>query len=187
MRRFAAEREIPVSDGETLGFLQTVVLAVKPQKVLELGTAIGVSGAVLLGALPKAQLTTIERDENFYNEAKNNFSELELSGRVTQIFGDAGTEIENLSENSFDFIFLDCAKVQYIKYLPRLKKLLKSGGVLLADDVLLFGYLTGEQVPKKRKMLVEHVKEYVEAVTHDKELYTTVINIGNGLALSVKR
>ena len=77
--------------------------------------------------------------------------------------------------------------MQYIKYLPRLKELLKKGGVLVADDVLLFGYVTGEEeVPKKRKMLVEHIKEYVQAATHDNELQTTVFDIGNGVALSVK-
>ncbi len=77
--------------------------------------------------------------------------------------------------------------MQYVKYLPTLKKLLKKGGALFADDVLLFGYVTGEEeVPKKRKMLVEHIKEYISAVTDDCELQTTVVNIGNGVALSVK-
>ena len=100
--------------------------------------------------------------------------------------GDAGEEIEKL-EGGYDFIFLDCAKVQYVKYLPRLKTLLKKGGVLAADDVLLFGYVTGEEeTPKKRRMLVEHVKEYIAAATGDEELTTTVINVGNGVALSVK-
>ena len=77
--------------------------------------------------------------------------------------------------------------MQYVKYLPHLKKLLNKGGVLAADDVLLFGYVTGEEeVPKKRKMLVEHVKEYITAVTNDCELQTTILNLGNGVALSVK-
>lgn len=188
MRTLAAEREVPVSDGETLCFLQTTALAAKPKEILELGTATGVSGAVLLLAAESAHLTTIERDENFYAEAKQNFAALNLSQNVTQIPGDAGAEIQKLEENFYDFIFLDCAKVQYVKYLPRLKKLLKKGGVLIADDVLLFGYVSGEaEVPKKRKMLVEHVKEYVEAVTHDGELCTTILNTGNGISVSVKR
>lgn len=188
MRFSAAEREIPVSDGETLEFLQTFALAKSPQNILELGTAIGVSGAVLLGAVPSARLTTVERDENFFKEAEENFKKLGFAERVHLIFGDAGEVISVLEENSFDFIFLDCAKVQYVKYLSRLKKLLKRGGALVADDVLLFGFVSGEnEIPKKRKMLVEHVKEYVDAVTHDSELSTTVINLGNGIALSVKK
>lgn len=188
LRLNAFKKEIPVSDDETLCFLQTFLFALNPQNILELGTAVGVSGAIMLQTCALAHLTTVERDENFYNSATENFNKLNLSDRVTAILGDAGDEIEKLDENQFDFIFLDCAKVQYIKYLPRLKKLLKKGGVLLADDVLLFGYITGEEeVPKKRKMLVEHIKEYLFSVTCDEALYTTVLDIGNGLALSTKK
>ncbi len=188
LRLNAFKKEIPVSDDETLCFLQTFLAALKPENVLELGTAVGLSGAVMLQTCPYAHLTTVERDENFYNSATENFNKLNLSDRVTAILGDAGDEIEKLDENQFDFIFLDCAKVQYIKYLPRLKKLLKKGGVLVADDVLLFGYVTGEaEVPKKRRMLVTHIKEYLSAVTTDKELYTSVLDIGNGVAMSVKK
>ena len=186
IRKQAFKEEIPVSDDETLNFLITLITALQPKSVLELGTAVGVSGAVILNACKTAHLTTVERDEKFYLRATENFKKLNLTDRVTAILGDAGEVIEGL-DNTYDFIFLDCAKVQYVKYLPRLKKLLKSGGVLVADDVLLFGYVTGEaEVPKKRKMLVEHVKEYIGTVTQDKELKTTILNIGNGVALSVK-
>ena len=188
LRLNAFKEEIPVSDDETLCFLQTFLSSIKPQNILELGTAVGVSGAVMLKTCTCAHLTTVERDEKFYNAAVENFKNLNLSDRVTVVLGDAGEEIEKLPESAFDFIFLDSAKVQYIKYLPRLKKLLKTGGVLVADDVLLFGYITGEEeVPKKRKMLVEHIREYIAAVTNDCELYTTVLDIGNGVAISVKK
>lgn len=106
--------------------------------------------------------------------------------RVNAINGDAG-EVLGMLDGAYDFIFMDCAKVQYIKYLPKLKKLLKRGGVLLADDILLFGWLTGEtEVPQKRKMLFKHICEYVQAVTNDPELCTSIINTGDGLAMSVK-
>lgn len=186
VRRDAFRAEIPVSDDETLNFLCTVIGALQPERILELGTAVGVSGSAMLKSCKRAHLTTVERDENFYKKAVENFEKLGLSDRVTAVSGDAGEVIERL-DGKFDFIFLDCAKVQYIKYLPRLKTLLKPCGVLVADDVLLFGYVIGEtEVPKKRKMLVEHVKEYLEAVTHDEELSTTVLDIGNGVAMSVK-
>ena len=152
IRELAFANEIPVSNGETLNFLVTVLSAVKPKNILELGTAVGVSGAVILQTCPAAKLTTVERDKGFYESAAHNFNALGLADRVTSVLGDAGEVIGNLKEE-YDFIFLDCAKVQYIKYLPRLKELLKKGGVLVADDVLLFGYVTGEEeVPKKRKM-----------------------------------
>ncbi len=186
LREAAFKLEIPVADDETLCFLSTLVTALQPKKILELGTAVGVSGATMLEICPNAHLTTIEREQDFYNSAARNFKGLGFDGRVNLILGDAGQEIEKL-DGCFDLIFMDCAKVQYIKYLPRLKRLLKPGGTLLADDVLLFGYVTGEaEVPKKRRMLVEHIREYIDAVTHDCELKTTILDVGNGIAMSVK-
>lgn len=185
LREGAFARGIPTADDETIGFLKNLILAVKPQNILELGTAIGISGAVMLESCG-AKLTTVERDENFYKEALANFKDLGLSQRVNAVFGDAGEVIKTL-EGNYDFIFLDCAKVQYVKYLPDLKRLLKKGGVLVADDVLLYGWLTGQApVPTKRKMLYMHLKEYVDAVTCDKELSTTILNVGDGISLSVK-
>ena len=187
LRVSAFKRSIPTADDETLNFLMTILSAAKPKSILELGTAIGISGAVMLKTCNGAHLTTVEKDESFHREALANFESLNLSDRVTAICGDAGEVIEKLEEK-FDFIFLDCAKVQYVKYLPRLKELLKSGGILLADDVLLYGWLTGEaEVPKKRKMLFKHIEEFLCEVTSDGELNTTILNIGDGLSLSVKK
>lgn len=187
MRESAFARSVPTADDETLCFIRTYLASAQPSNILELGTAIGISGAVMLEICPNAHLTTVERDENFYGEAVGNFSALGLSGRVTAVLGDAGETIMKLS-GGYDFILLDCAKAQYIKYLPRLKSLLVKGGALLADDVLLYGWITGEtEIPKKRRMLAQHVREYVDAVVEDGELMTTVLNIGDGIALSVKR
>ena len=107
--------------------------------------------------------------------------------RVNAILGDAGEVIEVIN-GGFDFIFLDSAKAQYKKYLPVLKGLLNKGGVLVADDVLLYGWVNGEaEVPKKRQSIVKHVTEYIEAATSDCDLITSIINIGDGIALSVKK
>lgn len=180
-------REIPVADRETLTFLTSLLSALRPKNILELGTAVGVSAAAMLSVCKNARLTTVERDKNFALEARENFKKLNISPQITLVGGDAGEIINNLTER-FDFIFLDCAKVQYVKYLPALKRLLNDGGVLLADDVLLYGYVGGEvPVPKKRKMLVEHIREYIRAVTSDEELSTVILDVGNGLAMSVKK
>lgn len=186
LRESAFEREIPTSDDETLCVLLTLVKAIKPRSILELGTATGISGIAMLKACPEAKLTTVEKNGEFYSEAIKNFKNAGVENRVNAILGDAGEEILKLERGSFDLIFLDCAKVQYIKYLPTLKGLLKEGATLIADDILLFGYITGEaEVPKKRKMLVEHIKEYIAAVQADKDFTTSILNIGNGLAVSV--
>ena len=187
LRESAFERSIPTADDETLQFLISQVLALQPKKILELGTATGISGIAMLDACPVAHLTTVEKNHAFFEEANENFKCFGVDMRVASIEGDAGEVIDMLS-GAYDFIFMDCAKVQYVKYLPKLKMLLARGGVLLADDVLLFGWVTGEsEIPQKRKMLAKHIEEYVQAVTNDEELCTAIINIGDGLALSVKR
>ena len=187
LRESAFERSIPTADDETLNFIITQLCALQPKNILELGTATGISGIAMLETCPEAHLTTVEKNTAFYEEAKANFKCSGVDMRVNAICGDAGEVIQMLS-GTYDFIFMDCAKVQYIKYLPTLKKLLARGGILLADDVLLFGWITGEaEIPQKRKMLAQHICEYVQAVTNDEELSTTIINTGDGLALSVKR
>ena len=187
LRESAFKRSIPTADDETLQFLVTFLGALQPKNILELGSAIGISGIAMLNVCPEAHLTTVEKNIQFFEEERNNFKCFGVDMRVNAINGDAGEVIDMLS-GAYDFIFMDCAKVQYIKYLPKLKKLLSRGGALLADDVLLFGWVTGEaEIPQKRKMLASHICEYVQAVTNDKELCTTIINIGDGLALSVKK
>ena len=187
LRESAFERSIPTADDETLQFLLTFLRALQPKNILELGTATGISGIAMLDICPGAHLTTIEKSEQFFEEAEKNFKCFGIDMRVNAILGDAG-EVIDMLPGTYDFILMDCAKVQYIKYLPRLKKLLAPGGVLLADDILLFGWITGEtEVPPKRKMLARHICEYVQAVTNDEELSTTILDVGDGLALSVKR
>lgn len=186
IRKSAFARNIPVSSEETLAFLCTCAEMAKPNKILEIGTAVGASGICLLQHT-NATLTTIEINADFAAEAKTNFKAAGLSDRVNVLCGDAAEILPEL-ECGYDFIFLDGAKVQYIKYLPQLKRLLNSGGVLFADDVLLYGWVNGEsEVPKKRKMLVEHIREYLQAVQTDNEFFTTVVDVGDGVALSVKR
>lgn len=186
LRADAQEREVPTASGETLNFILTLARAKNAKNILEVGCAEGITSLALLEELECANLTAIERDENFFNRAKENLKE--YAERCDLRLGDAAEVIAALQGESFDFIFLDCAKVQYIKLLPELKRILKRGGVLLADDVLLYGWVNGEvPVPKKRKMLVEHIREYLTAVTEDSELSTSILDVGDGLAISVKR
>lgn len=186
LRKYAHEREVPTASDETLNFLLTLALAKNANSILEVGCAEGITSLALLDACGSARLTAIERDEKFYYSAKDNLNA--YAGRCTLLSGDAADICLTLPDESFDFIFLDCAKVQYIKLLPELKRILKKNGVLLADDVLMYGWVNGEvETPKKRRMLVEHIREYITAVTEDCRLQTAILDIGNGLAMSVKR
>ena len=187
IRESAFARGIPVSSDETLQFICLQAAAAGAANILEVGAAIGASGAALLQCCPSARLTAIEKNGHFAAEAQANFDRLGLGDRVRLIEGDAADILGGL-EGGYNFVFLDAAKVQYVKWLPRIRQLLAPGGLLIADDVLLYGWVNGEeQVPKKRRMLVQHIREYLEAVLSDGGLTSYVADIGDGLCISLKR
>lgn len=186
LRDDAFERRIPISDDETLGFLCLQAKIHNAKNILELGTAIGVSAICLADACANVKITTVEKNPEFYTEAVENIKKFGLESQINVVFSDALDYI-SVTEEKFDFIFLDSAKVQYVKYLPALKRILSDGGVIFADDVLLYGWVNGEKpFPAKRKMLVKHVREYVDAVVDDEQLTTCIVDVGNGVALSIK-
>lgn len=186
LRESAHVREVPTASDETLNFLLTLALAKDAKNILEVGSAEGITSLALLNICKSAHLTAIEREDKFICAFKSNLNV--YADRCTLISGDAADICVSLKAEEYDFIFLDCAKVQYIKLLPELKRILKKNGVLVADDVLMYGWVNGEvETPKKRKMLVEHIREYIAAVTNDGQLQTAVLDIGNGIALSVKK
>jgi predicted O-methyltransferase YrrM len=184
-RAAALSRGIPVADDETLQFLLVTLQQVKPCRILEIGTAVGLSGVAMLQALPNAKLTTMELDEERYLQAKQNFEEFGVSSRVNAFLGDAG-EILSMMDGEYDFVFLDGPKAQYEKYLFDLKRLMKKGATLFSDDVLLFGWVSGEEeTPQKRRSIVEKIRSYLDVLTEDKQFITSVLNVGDGVALSV--
>lgn len=184
-RAEALSRGIPVADAEALNLLLLLLQSHAPTRILEIGTAVGLSSIAMLQACPAARLTTIELEEERYHEAKRNFSDFGVSDRVTAYLGDAG-EILSMMDGCYDFVFLDGPKAQYEKYLFNLKRLLRRGGVLFADDVLLYGWVSGEvPAPPKRHSIVDKLRSYLDAVTSDADFRTSVLPVGDGVALSV--
>lgn len=184
-RKDALSRGIPVADDETLQFLLVTLAMCKPKRILEIGTAVGLSSVAMLLASSEAKLTTMELEEERYVEAKENFAYFGVTDRVTAHLGDAG-EILAMMDGEFDFVFLDGPKAQYEKYLFDLKRLMKKGALLFADDVLLYGWVSGEEpTPQKRHSIVDKIRSYLQTVTSDKDFITSVLNVGDGVALSV--
>ena len=184
-RADALSRGIPVADDETLNFLLVMLSATQPKRILEIGSAVGLSGAAMLSACPNARLTTMELDEERYMEAKKNFAELGVESRVTAYLGDAA-EILAMMDGQFDFVFLDGPKAQYEKYLFDLKRLMKKGSILFSDDVLLYGWVSGvEPTPQKRQSIVDKIRAYLKTLTEDKDFVTSVLDVGDGVAISV--
>ena len=187
LREEAKKGRDPTAPDETLAYLLSAVRARAPERILEIGAAEGLTSCAMLFTEPQAQLTAIERDAERANKARENFRRFGVEARAVLHEVDAG-EILPLLQGEYDLIFLDGPKVQYRRYLPDCKRLLKKGGVLLSDDVLLFGWVDGSvPVPHKRKMLAEHIREYLELLKSDPDFETEVLPIGEGLAVSVKK
>ena len=185
LRADALSRGIPVADDETLNYLLLIITAFQPKRILEIGTAVGLSASAMLMACPDAKVTTMELEEERYTEAKENFKKLGVEKRVNAYLGDAG-EILAMMDGQFDFVFLDGPKAQYEKYLFDLKRLMRKGAILFADDVLLYGWVSGEEpTPQKRHSIVDKIRSYLNVVTNDEAFMTSVLNVGDGVALSV--
>lgn len=186
LREEAKKGRDPTTPDETLSYLLSVAKERKPSRILEIGAAEGLTSCAMLLSQPHAHLTAIELTAERARSARENFRRFGVEGRAALYEGDAG-EILPLLQGEYDLIFLDGPKVQYRRYLPDCKRLLKKGGILLSDDVLLFGWVDGSvPVPHKRRMLAEHIREYLKLLTEDPDLETEVLSVGEGLAVSVK-
>ncbi|MGI5842360.1 MAG: O-methyltransferase [Christensenellales bacterium] len=188
IRQFAAENFVPIVREETQKHLVQTIQNVKPKQILEIGTAIGYSGILMLSNCEEGtHLTTIELIEKRFEKAKQNFEKVGFASQVTQIFDDAFKAISQQKENSFDFIFLDGPKGQYANYLPILKKLLKPNGVLFADDVLYRGMVLSDEYPKhKERRIVLGLRAFLQNLMQDNDFETKLFEIEDGFTISKK-
>ena len=184
LESYARDNSIPVLQKDSAEFLEKLVASLKPKNILEIGTAIGYSGSIMLLASPEAKLTTIDKNTSSLAVAKQNFEKLGVYDRVKIIEGDA-TEVIKSLEGEFDFIFLDGPKAQYLAQLPYLEKLLLSGGSLLADNVLFKGWVKSGVYPKhKHRTTILRLREFLKEASL--RLDCTLYEIGDGLLLAKK-
>lgn len=184
---YAEQNTIPILLPETAAFLRQTVILAKPHKILEIGTAVGYSAHIMLKACPNAQVYTVEVNEKLADIAKEFFGRSGLLDRVTCFVGDAA-EIVPLLSGLYDLIFLDGAKTRYIEYLPYLKRILKPGGVLFADNVLFNGMVDGSGEPKREKLsIVRKLDAFVRTVAEDPDFITAILPVGDGVLLTIKR
>lgn len=189
IEEYARENFIPVLLDDTANLLVDYLSNYQPKEILEIGTAIGYSGSIILDTCRQSHLTTMELDESSYQVAESHFNEFGLSGRVTQLLGDAHGILDQLVEQKkkYDFIFLDGPKGQYIKYLCNLEKLLHCGGILFADNVLYRHMVEGiEWVPHKKRTIVVNLRKYLAEVSTSPTWDTHIFDIGDGVAISKK-
>lgn len=179
---------VPVIRRASIDLLRTILTIIKPNNILELGTAVGFSASLMSRIMDnQVSITTIERNDNRIAKAKENFKLLKLEDNINLVEGDALEVIDNINE-TFDFIFLDSAKSSYKELLPKLISRLNKGGVLVTDNILQEGKLLSPRsiISQRDRTTYDRMREFVYDLYHTNELVTTVIPSGDGMAISVK-
>ena len=185
----ALASDVPIIRREMQSFLEVLLLMKKPMRVLEVGTAVGFSALLMSDYLPEGgHITTIENYEKRIPIARENFRRAGKEDKITLIEGDA-TEVLAEMEGTFDFIFMDAAKGQYIHYLPNVLRLLSDGGCLVSDNVMQDGDIIESRfaVERRNRTIHARMREYLYELKHNDELVTSLLPLGDGVAISTKR
>lgn len=188
LQKFARQNFIPVVQDDTCNFLHETVKQLQPKNILEIGTAIGYSGIVLLHASENSHLTTLELDQARYEMAQANFKTFGVTNRVTSLLGDALQLLTTLPANTFDFVFLDGPKGQYLRYLPNILNVLKVGGVVFCDNLNTSKFEVEGQsiVPHKKRTIYNNLNQFRQHITNNKNLQTTFYEVGDTVAIMKK-
>lgn len=179
---------VPIIRKEMQSFLKVLLTIQKPMRILEVGTAVGFSALLMSEYAPaECEITTIENYEKRIPIARNNFKRAGKESQITLLEGDA-MEVLPMLDEPYDFIFMDAAKGQYIHYMPEVMRLLKTGGTLVSDNVMQDGNIIESRfaVERRDRTIHSRMREYLYELKHHEELLTSIIPLGDGVAVSVK-
>lgn len=189
IEREALNDGVPIIRKEMQSFLKVLLRIKKPLHILEVGTAVGFS-AILMSeyVAENCKITTIENYEKRIPVARDNFKRAGKEAQITLIEGDAMEVLKGL-EGSYDFVFMDAAKGQYIAYLPEVLRILSPEGILVSDNVLQNGEIIESRfvVERRDRTIHSRMREYLYTLKHHEELETSILPLGDGVALSIKK
>jgi predicted O-methyltransferase YrrM len=187
MEDYARENNVPIIEPEVGQLIKVLLKLHKPKEILEVGTAIGYS-ALLMGQNLEGDwsITTMERNPQMIEKARENFRESGLEDRIRIIEGDARETFPHLTKK-YDFIFLDAAKGQYMEFLGYAKDLLKPGGLIVSDNVLYKGMVASDDlVVRRKRTIVNRLREFLEHINNMQGYTSSVLPLGDGVALTYK-
>lgn len=185
----ALRDRVPIIRKEMQSFLKVLLMIKRPMRILEVGAAVGFSAILMSEYMPEGgHITTIENYDKRIPIARANFKRAGKEEQIDLIEGDA-LEVMHGLEGPYDLIFVDAAKGQYIHYLPEVMRLLGTDGVLVSDNVLQEGDIIESRfaVERRNRTIHSRMREYLYELKHHDQLQTSIIPLGDGVALSVKR
>lgn len=183
----ALNEHIPIIMDDTLEVVGRVLEELKPNKILEIGTAVGYSAILFSKYLCEGgKIDTIERDEERIAEAKINIKDLNLEEKINIISGDAVEILPTLNEK-YDAIFIDAAKGKYPFFLKEAIRMLSDRGIIIADNILYKGYTLSDYNKHKQRTAVRGLREFLKELEENENLKTELLEVGDGLTITRRK
>lgn len=184
IKKKALEDKVPIIMDDTLEVVAKILTEIKPNKILEIGTAVGYSAICFSEYLQEnGKIDTIERDTERVKEARKNIKKAEVEEKINIYEGDA-VEILPTLNDEYDVVFIDAAKGKYPFFLNQALRMIKPGGVIFADNILYKGYVMSDYNKHKQRTAVRNLREYIAEITNNEKLETEILEVGDGLAIS---
>lgn len=184
IKKKALEDKVPIIMDDTLKVVAKILTEIKPNKILEIGTAVGYSAICFSEYLQEnGKIDTIERDTERVKEARENIKKAEVEDKINIYEGDA-VEILPTLNDEYDVVFIDAAKGKYPFFLNQALRMIRQGGVIIADNVLYKGYVMSDYNKHKQRTAVRNLREYIAEITNNDKLETKILEVGDGLAIS---
>ena len=184
IKKKALENHVPIIMDDTLEVVDKILTELKPNRILEIGTAVGYSAMCFSEYLQQGgEIDTIERDLERVAEARENIEKVGVAEKINIYEGDAVEILPTLNEK-YDMVFIDAAKGKYPFFLKEALRMINSNGIILADNILYKGYVMSDYNKHKQRTAVRNLREYVKEVTENPDIYTEILEVGDGLAVS---
>lgn len=187
IKQKALEEHIPIIMDDTLEIMEKYLKEINPERILEIGTAVGYSAMCFTKFLTEnGSIDTIERDEERIKEAKENIKKVGVENKIHIYEGDAVEILPTLDEK-YDAVFIDAAKGKYPFFLKEALRMIKPNGIIFADNILYKGYVLSDYNKHKQRTAVRNLREYIKEVNENPELETEILEVGDGLAISKRK
>ena len=184
LETFAHAENIPIIPHETVAYFRFLLETLQPEKILEIGTAIGFSALLMAEHAPQAQITTIDRNPEMIAFAKANFAKFDKRKQITLLEGDAMDILPSLKD-CYDFVFMDSAKSKYVVFLPEVLKRLASGGIIIIDDVFQGGDIAKDikEVRRGQRTIYRGLHQLFDKTLDQPDLTATLLPLGDGILM----